>query len=306
MIREARYTRAFPNNVFELLLNGQNALPDVPGVPGETIPLTYDNITITGNRSIRVENTGDNSALITASANLELRGTYDHPILSGDLELDPGGELRILGKRYTVTRGTVYFANPNAIEPTLDLEGEARIRVPGETYRITATVNGTFGSGSPRPTIVFDSDPALSEGEIFALLFSDVAPGQDLELARLGDTGERKMKAIQDALAQQLSSPISSPINRAFETVLGVDAVQITPSLASPNPLSARLEPCARLQVLKRLSARGNLTYSRSQCSTSRDEIISFEYDATDRFTWVLSRNEDQTYAIELRFRTAF
>ena len=80
-----------------------------------------------------------------------------------------------------------------------------------------------------------------------------------------------------------------------------------TPSVANPNPLSSRLEPCARFQVLKRvLSGRGNLTYSRSQCSNSRDEIISFEYDATDRYSWVLSRNEDQTYAIELRVRTGF
>jgi hypothetical protein len=43
-----------------------------------------------------------------------------------------------------------------------------------------------------------------------------------------------------------------------------------------------------------------------SEPSHSRGEIILFEYDATDRFSWLLSRNEDQAYAIEVRVRHAF
>jgi hypothetical protein len=188
------------------------------------------------------------------------------------------------------------------------VEGEARIRASGETYRITASVRGPLDRSTLRlgHGIRFDSDPSLSDGEIIALLFVGIAPGTDPELARLGNSSERNQRVLQQLLAQQTLSPISSPIGQVLGSALGVDAVQITPSLASPNPLSSRLEPCARLEVYKRLSSRGNLTYSRSQCSTSRDEIVSFEYDASDRFTWVLSRNEDQTYAIELRVRTAF
>jgi hypothetical protein len=303
MIRDALYSQNFPSNVFELLRSEQA----LPGAPGEAVPLTYDDIHITSTSTIRVKNTGENSADIRASADLDLRGTYDHPVVSGEIELVPGGEVRALGRRYTLTRGTIYFANPNEIEPTLDLEGEARIRVPGETYRITADVTGTFGR-LKTPVVSFTSDPALSKTETLALLCCDIAPGQDLELARLqGDQGTRTQQLIQQIAAQQTLSPISSQVNHAFETALGVDSVQITPSVANPNPLSSRLEPCARFQVLKRvLSGRGNLTYSRSQCSTSRDEIITFEYDATDRYSWVLSRNEDQTYAIELRVRTGF
>jgi hypothetical protein len=236
-----------------------------------------------------------------------LRGTYDHPVLSGDLELDPGGEVRALGRRCTVTHGTIYFTNPNEIEPSLDFECEARVRVPGETYRITTDVTGTMGR-LKTPKVLFSSDPALSNNEIVALLFADIAPGQDVELARLqGDQGARTQQVIQQLATQQGLSPIASQVNNAFATALGVDSVQITPSVANPNPLSSRLEPCARFQVLKRvLAGRGSLTYSRSQCSTSRDEIITFEYEATDRYSWVLSRNEDQTYAIELRVRTGF
>jgi hypothetical protein len=299
-IRSALYNQPFPSNIFELLLT-ENALP---GARGESVPLTYDDIHIAGTNSIEVKNQGDNSARIIASADLELGGTYDHPSLTGDLELVPGGELRILGKRYTLTRGTVYFANPNAIEPVLDVEAEARIRASGETYRITASVNGPLGR-TTLGSVAFDSDPSLSQGEILALLFGGIAPG-DPELQQLGNSTERAQKMLQSIVTSQALSPISSPIGAALGSALGVDAIQITPSLASPNPLSARLEPCARLEVYKRLSSRSNLTYSRSQCSTSRDEIVEFEYDASDRFTWVLSRNEDQTYAIELRVRNSF
>jgi hypothetical protein len=300
-IRSAVYGQAFPSNILEVLL----AESVLPSAPGESVPLTYDDIRITGTNAIRVENTGDNSARISASADLELHGTYDHPALTGQMELTPGGEVRVLGKRYTLTRGTIYFANPNAIEPTVDAEAESRIRASGETYRITASVNGPLTAAGLSRGLQFDSDPSLSTAEIFALMFAGIAPGSDPELAGLG-TSERGQKVMQQILAQQTLSPISSPLGQALGSALGVDAIQITPSLASPNPLSARLEPCARLEVYKRLSSRTNLTYSRSQCSTSRDEIVEFEYDASDRFTWVLSRNEDQTYAIELRVRNSF
>ena len=62
----------------------------------------------------------------------------------------------------------------------------------------------------------------------------------------------------------------------------------------------------ARLTIGKRLSERIYLTYSRSLSSSTRDQIILLEYDQTDRFSWILSRNEDRTYALDVRVRHAF
>jgi len=181
------------------------------------------------------------------------------------------------------------------------------VRVPGETYRITAAVNGTYGTTASLADIVFDSDPSLSRGEIMSLLIADVPPGESPELYRAqGDNDARQRQAVQDAIAQLAASPVSSTIDRTLRAALRVDAVRITPSLVSPDPLSSRLEPCAQIQFFQRIGARGNLQYGRSLCSTSRGEIILFEYDATDRFSWLLSRNEDQAYAIEVRVRHAF
>jgi hypothetical protein len=80
----------------------------------------------------------------------------------------------------------------------------------------------------------------------------------------------------------------------------------LTPSLIAPNPQSSRLEPGARLTIGKRLSDRAYLTYSRSLSSTARDQIILLEYDRSDRFSWILSRNEDGTYAVDVRVRRTF
>ena len=65
-------------------------------------------------------------------------------------------------------------------------------------------------------------------------------------------------------------------------------------------------DPAARLTIGKRLSDRIYLTYSRSLSSSTQDQIILLEYDQTDRFSWILSRNEDRTYALDVRVRHAF
>jgi len=301
-IGSALYDRDFPSNFFQYF-TGETP---VAGPPGPSIPLTYDGIHIVATSSLRVDNSGDISARLSSSADLELRGTYARPEVSGALELDPGGEFRFLGKRYTVTQGTVDFVNPDSILPTFDIEGVTRVRAPGETYRITVNVRGGLGQTGARPRVSFSSDPSLSSVEIMALLFGDVAPGQDVELTRLQRDSAREQQILQEVLARTVASTVSSPVNTIFSRTFGVDTVQITPSLTNPDPLSSRLEPCARLLLGKRLSTSTYLTYTRSLCSSTRDEIILFEYDATDRLSWVLSRNEDQTYAIEVRVRHAF
>ena len=103
-----------------------------------------------------------------------------------------------------------------------------------------------------------------------------------------------------------MTSPVSSEVGRVVEQTFGVDTFQITPSILDPNTQSSRLDLGARVTIGKRLSDRVYLTYSRSLSSSTRDQIILLEYDQTDRYSWVLSRNEDKTYAIELRVRRTF
>ena len=74
------------------------------------------------------------------------------------------------------------------------------------------------------------------------------------------------------------------------------------------NDASSRLEvnPAARVTIGKRISDRVYLTYARSLSSATHDELILLEYDQNDSLGWVLSQNEDRTYALEVRKRHVF
>ncbi len=78
--------------------------------------------------------------------------------------------------------------------------------------------------------------------------------------------------------------------------------------LSDPYQQSARLNvnPTARVTIGKRISNRIFLTYARTLSSSTRDEIILLEFDESDTLSWVLSQNEDRTYALEVRKRHTF
>ena len=92
------------------------------------------------------------------------------------------------------------------------------------------------------------------------------------------------------------------------EQTFGVDTFQLTPSLFDPYSQSqtTRVNPSARVTVGKRISERVYMTFSRSLNSSFADQILLLEYDESDRLSWILSRNEDETYAIEVRVRHTF
>jgi hypothetical protein len=298
-VRDAEYRQPFNTSTSLLDLSGSvPAQASAPPTP--SLPLRYD-IRIAAPSTLHVRN---NLMLLDATANLQLQGTYDRPLLFGRAEVERG-EITFEGRRYLVTRGTIDFNNPVRIDPFIDVEAETRIRVPGETYRVTVRATGTRERFSQ---LTFDSDPVLPQNEVLALVFGDVSPGNNAELRRYGDVTPLAQLA-RDRAARQIAGVVSAPVDRVAQQTLGVDTFQITPSLTDRDPTaqqSSRLVPGARLTIGKRLSGRAYLTYSRSLSSTTSDQIILLEYDQTDRFSWILSRNEDGTYAVDFRVRRTF
>jgi translocation and assembly module TamB len=261
-----------------------------------TIPLRYD-VSITAPSTLRIEN---NAIRLDASADLQLRGTFDRPLLVGRAEI-VRGDVTFEGRRYLVTRGTIDFNNPTRIEPFFDIETETRVRVPDQTYRVIVRAVGTVDRFTPE----FTSDPPLPEVEVLSLLFSDVSPGRDVELRQYASITPQQ-QLLRERATRALTGTLSAEVGRVVEQTFGVDTFQLTPSLVDPNAQSSRLDPAARLTIGKRLSDRVYLTYSRSLSSTTSDQIVLLEYDQTDRFSWILSRNEDRTYALDVRVRHAF
>ena len=295
LVRSAVYTRRFDAGGGMFDLAGDVASSTAP--LETTLPLRYD-VQITAPSTLRIEN---NTARVVASADLQLRGTFDRPLLFGRAEIDRG-EVTFEGKRYVVTRGTIDFNNPTRIQPFLDVEVETRVRVPGETYRLTVRAAGTF----ERLTTEFSSDPPLPEVEVIGLLFADLDPGLDPERRAYSQGITPQQQLLQERAARALTGQISSEVGRVVEQTFGVDTFQLTPSVTDVYQQSSRFDPGARLTIGKRLSNRVYLTYSRSLTSTTRDQIILLEYDQSDRLSWILSRNEDRTYALDVRVRHVF
>jgi hypothetical protein len=261
-------------------------------------PLQFD-LRIAAPSTFRIAN---NTTRLVSRADLTLRGTYDRPQLFGRAEIERG-EVFFEGKRYTVTRGSVDFSNPTRIEPFFDIEAETRAQVPGQVYRVVFRVSGT------PDRFVFDlsSDPPLSPVDILALLFGDVRDPQNAELRALRTPNQTEQDLIAARAARLLASPISANVGRVAEQALGVDSVQITPSLGDvSSQQSSRLTPGARLTIGKRISERLYLSYTQLLTSTQRDQLILVEFTQSDRWSWIVSQNEDDTYAIDFRVRHVF
>jgi hypothetical protein len=279
---------------------GEEPAPVEPVAPA--VPLRLD-IEIMVPSTFRVDN---NLARLNANADFFLRGTYDRPTWFGRAEIERG-EVLLLGRRYRVTRGTVDLINPARFEPMFDAEFQTNVRVPGQTYRVIVSAVGT--AAADRMALSFTSDPPLPAADVLALLFSDIRRGtgpEDVELRARQNPQQNATDILTTRATQLLASPVSSEVGRVVEQTFGVDTFQLTPSFIPLDQQSSRLNAAARLTIGKRISDRAYLTFSRSLATSISDQILLLEYDATERLSWILSRNEDQTYALEFRVRRAF
>ncbi len=276
----------------------------ITGTTADTgIPLTYE-VQIIAPQTLRIDNA---LAHIVASGDLTVRGSYDHPSITGRVDINRG-DATFQGNRYVVTRGAVEFTNPAAIEPVFDLEAETRIRVRngngfqyGQMYRVTVAVSGT----TERLIPALSSDPQLPQIDIVSLLFGETDPTKlnEAELHALDASQRANVNLLQASAARLLTSPLSSQVGKVMERTLGVDTVQITPLLGLSD--TAQLSPTARVTLGKRVSDRVFVTYTRA-LNTGRAEVILLEYDQNDQLSWVLSKNEDQSFALDFRVRHRF
>jgi len=300
-VKSATWARGFGSsgNLFSGLSGGEAPIPSVEGQVAATSNVRFD-VRLISPSTLRIDN---DQAHITASADLTMRGTLDRPLLFGHAQIERG-DVEFEGRRYLVTRGALDFANASRIQPFFDIEAETRVRVPGQTYRVTMRMAGTTERMSPQ----FTSDPPLQTLDILTLLFSDQAPSGDVELAGLQRPNEREQRLVEARATRALTGALSQEVGRVVEQTFGVDTFQITPLLSDPYQQSSTLSlnPSARVTIGKRISNRIFLTYARSLSSTTRDQIILLEFDESESLSWVLSQNEDRTYALEVRKRHAF
>lgn len=297
-LRDAIYGRRFettPN-----LFNFGGAATSLPGTPSPspTVPLRFDIQIDAPPGTIRVDN---NVARLQARADLRLQGTYDRPILAGFAEIDRG-DVVFEGNRYNITRGRIDFANPTSIEPYFDLEAETRARVADQTYRVTVGVVGTASRLVPTLT----SDPPLATADIVAVLLGQEPNLQNAELRSLTMSTQSEAELVTALTGRLLASPFSAPVGRVAEEVLGTGTtVLISPRFGTEGET---LPSSARLVIGKRLSDRAYITFVSplGAGQAGRDQIITFEYDQSERISWIVTQIGDRTFALDFRVRRVF
>lgn len=301
-VRQARYTRRLQGNagLLGFATGGGEAATSGGGSGGSAvpteIPIRFD-VELVGQRLLVID---DSDATVVVSPDLRFTGTLDRPVLLGRVDIDRG-ETEFLGNRYTVG-GYVEFSNPDRIEPFFDIEARTQIRQPSQDYRLDLRFSGTFD----RFTYELSADPPLSQTDVLSLILGQSPNLQRSDLRALESPQEVQNQLMSSVLAQLLASPISTQVGRVVERTGLVDTFSVTPLLGADATLQ-QLNPGARVTVGTRISSRVYLTYSRSFDNTSLDfDILLLEYAQNDRMSWVLSRNEDGTFALDFRVRYRF
>jgi hypothetical protein len=235
------------------------------------------------------------NAFISASADMDVTGTIDRPQITGHVSVDRG-EWIFSGNRYRVVSASIDFSNPLRLDPFFELTAETRARTPGQTYQITVGINGTLD----KLNLSLRSEPWLPEFQNMSLLLGETPDVGAAELRAQASPQELQSQALRTAGFAILTSPISATVGSAVQRTTTLTA-QIVPILGNEANLQ-QLNPTARIILGKRISERVYLTYSRT-LSGAQNEIILVEFDQNDQISWVLSRNEDRSFALDFRLR---
>ncbi len=302
-VKSATWTRPFDTSggLFDFAGRG-DAIPAIEGALAEAAPtpLSYD-VRLVAPSTLRIEN---DQARIVASADVNLRGTYDRPLVLGRADIERG-EVRFEGRRYLVTRGSLDFTNPDRIQPFFDIEAETRVRVPRPDLPRHAAHGGDHRAAAAGVHVGPAAAAARHPDDAVQRLRRRAATSS---WPRSSGPTSAQQRLLEARATRALTGTLSAEVGRVVQETFGVDSFQITPLLVDPYQQSARLNvnPSARVTIGKRISDRIYLTYARSLSSSTRDEIILLEFDQSESLAWVLSQNEDRTYALEVRKRHTF
>ena len=224
-------------------------------------------------------------------ADLQVIGTAAAPALSGRAELREGGQLFVGRNVYTITSGTIDFANPVTIEP--DLNVQATTRAGGTDIEVIIT--GT--PEAPGVELRSTSDPDLGQAEVASLLLT----GRRLEDLAPGDAA---------FVGTQVLGNFSAEVLGFASRAIGLDSLRLggvdNPALRrDPTAVATELDPTTRLTFGKSLGANVDITFSQSLRDSDAQTWI-VEYLPARRLELRLVSNDDDLRSYGFRHDLTF
>jgi translocation and assembly module TamB len=223
------------------------------------------------------------SAQIGIDGEVRLRGTWDRPILLGNIHL-LGGQMAFRGNTFDLTRGDINFANPFRLDPVLNVEATANI----SQYQVTINFSGP----ASRLSMTYRSDPPLPDSDIIALL-------------ALGSPGEEAGLRTQSASSQNygatalLSEAISSGIGGRIEHLFGISQFRVDPFVAGTATES---NAAARVTIQEQVAPDLTITYSTNAATTNQYPLIQVQYDMSRDLSVEFLRDINGTYGFDIKW----
>ena len=224
-----------------------------------------------------------------SEANVRVRGTWDHPILLGNVHL-LSGQMGMRGNDYRLTRGDLNFVNPFRVDPVLNVEVATTI----QQYEVTVDFTGP----ASHLTMSYRSDPPLPSSDIITLL----ALGQTGEESRLRSSAAA-VQTPQLGATTLLSEAISSQLGGRVQRLFGIRHFSVDPDYIAAT--SATQNPGARVSIAEQFSRNLVITYSTDVTSTQA-QVIQIEYTVRPDVSVVALRDENGTFGIDVVRRQRF
>ena len=221
-------------------------------------------------------------AHVEMEGDVRLRGTWDRPVLLGDIHL-LGGEMPFRGNTFELTRGDINFANPFRLDPVLNIEATSTIN----QYQVTIDFTGP----SSHLSMNYRSDPPLPDADIVALL-------------ALGSPGEESGLRSEPGAAQNygatalLSEAISTGVGGRIEQLFGISSFRVDPFVAGTATES---NAAARVTIQEQLTKDISITYS-TNASSNQYQMIQVSYAIRRGISVEFLRDINGTYGMDIKF----
>jgi translocation and assembly module TamB len=270
---------------FARLLGGSRNCLRGPTTTSSYLRNLQFNIEASSTTDARLEWSG---ARFETEASLRVRGTWENPILLGNLRL-LSGEFQFRGNRYRLTRGDFIFSKPFRIDPELNIEAITTIR----QYEITLNFTGP----ASKLNLAYRSDPPLPASDIIGLL----------ALGRTGDESELRsgptpVQSPELGATTLLSEAISSQIGGRVERLFGISRFKVDPFLAGTG---AEQNASARLTIEQQVARDLTITYITNVTSTQQ-QVIQVEYTVRSDVSLVFLRDQNGTFSVSMKFKKRF
>jgi translocation and assembly module TamB len=257
------------------------------GIGGPSSPFLQNlqfNIAVSTASGAQMKWTG---ARLDLDSDLRVRGTFDHPIILGNVHV-LNGELNYRGTLYLISRGDVNFSNPFRLDPILNVEATTSI----QQYQVTLDFSGPASHAS----LSYRSDPPLPTADIIGLL----ALGSTTGSSTLRTTGSTQ---TQDYGASALlSEAVSSQLGGRIERLFGISRFRVDPFLAGTATAQSA---AARVTIEQQVTHDLTVTYS-TNTSGDQEQVIQVEYAVTPNISIVGLRDLNGLFALDIKFTKRF